>query len=145
MNKGKMIGGQIFFGLVVIAGFIVLGSMQLNRDRRSDRDLLNKVQMAVMTEYFPNEVDNIKKAGSDSVRAGSIKLDIKEINVSYPVYTRSTRYKTGVLKVAFTLSDADKIIKDGITFYSFSHSPISDNWRIKGRSNKNYYYMSLVF
>ena len=145
MAEGKIKGGQPIVIGIVIVGFIALSMWMLSLDRRSNRDLLNKVQMALMTEYFPNEIDNVKKAGSYSVSAGSIDLNIKEINVSYPVYVSSRRYKTGVLKINFTLTDSNKIIKDGISFYRFAHSPIGDNWEIKGKSNKNNYFFSLVF
>jgi hypothetical protein len=144
MNKGSL-AGQIFLGFIVVVAFLALGSMQLNRDRRGDSDLLNKVQMTLMTEYFPDEIANVKKAGSNRISAGSIILKIKEINASYPVYTRSRRYKTGVVKVTFVFTDSNKIINEGISFYRFSHSPIRDKWEIKGRSNKNNYFFSLVF
>lgn len=145
MNKGKTLGGQIFFGVIAVGGFVALSMWMLSLDRKSDRDLLNKVQMTLMTEYFPDEINNIKKAGSYGVSAGSIKLKIKEINTSYPVYVRSNRYKTGVVKVTFVFTDSNKIINEGISFYRFSHSPIRDKWEIKGRSNKNKYFFSLVF
>ena len=146
MAEGKMKGVQsIIVGVFFIVGFIALSMWMLSLDRRSDSDLLNKVQMTLMTEYYPDKIDSVKKKRQYGVSAGSIVLKITGINVSYPVYTRSNRYKTGVLKVAFTFTDSDKIINEGISFYRFSHSPIRDSWTIRGKSNKNYYFMSLVF
>ena len=146
MAEGKIQGGQFIVPVIFIAGFIALSMWMVSMDRSSNADLMDKVQMAVVTEYFPNVIDNnVKKKGYESVSVGSVVLIIKGINVSYPIYVRSNRYKTGVLKVAFTLTDSDKIVKDGVSFYRFSHSPIGDSWEIRGRSTKSNYFFSLVF
>jgi hypothetical protein len=133
---------SLFLCVVLVIGFSIF---RLTFDRKGNQALLNEVQMTLMTEYFPNEITNIKKKGSDSISAGSIDLNIKEINVSYPFYSRSNRYKTGVLKVNFTLTDSNKIIKDGISFYRFSHSPISDDWDIRDKTSKYNYFMKIIF
>lgn len=153
MAEIKVSGWKAVIVIIVLVVGLGIRISSIGKDLRGDEDLMLKVRQQLMSEYMPAELKKVEgmmeagatEAGYDRVgQLGSTEIDIKSVKASYPFYAFPAGKREGVLRVRFTMSDDDGIIKDGLNFYRFEYHPIGKTWYIKYSCSEYNYYMEFV-
>lgn len=135
---------------VVILGLLGVRLMTFN-DKMNDSALMHKLEFQIMTDYFPDDVENLKsvyEAGdkdaiSEAVKSiTSTKINIQSVQTSYPLFKLTTKRKV-VVKVTYSLDNANGNRKKGINYYLFDHGSLG-NWSYRSRTFAFAYYLNFV-
>ena len=127
--------------IVVIVLIAILGiRISSISNKKADKNLMYKLKSVLLSDYLPDDAARMKKiyeTGDEeelSAMAKSItttKMDIESVKASYSILDFSTKEKDVVIKVVYSLSDANGIRKKGVRYYLFAHNPIGNTWRSK--------------
>lgn len=152
MAEIKLSGWKAAAALLVVGIFMSARAVSMG-DMLGNEDLMGKVRSQLMSEYMPLETEKVKQMFSEGQELAAMErtgvlatteLEIKELKVSYPVYVFSTGQREGVVKVRFTLSDKEGVVKDGINYYRFEHNPLGSTWYIKRPTGEFDYYAKFL-
>ena len=91
------------------------------------------------------EEKGIEEAADSIAKVATTELDITEIKASYPVFNFSGDDRNVVVKVSFTLSDSQGIVRSGTNYYEYEHHPLVNTWHREYDSSKFSYYMNFLF
>ncbi|MBN1384399.1 MAG: hypothetical protein JW983_05940 [Elusimicrobia bacterium] len=139
----------ILFGVAIFIAFRIISI----GDMTDNEVLMRKVKMELMSEYFPYEINKAEKAlekgktddAFDRVgKLATTEIDVQDLKGSYPVYVFSTGKRDVVIKVRFTITDEQSVVKDGINFYLCEHHPFGNTWYIKHSVSQYRYYMNFI-
>jgi hypothetical protein len=148
----KVSGWYALVGIAVVA--VLLGGRIATMDDMSgNKNLMDKVEFELMTEYFPDDVDEMKSllASGDMEQLGkkvkstaSTKINVRSVKASYSIFDFSTHDRDVVVKVDYALTDAYGTRREGTKYYLFEYKPLINGWRCIGDSFKWRYYSNFI-
>jgi hypothetical protein len=148
----KLSGWHALVAIAVIVLF--LGARIATMDNmENNRKLMKEVELQLMTEYFPDDVNEMKslfesgdmdKFSQKAKSAISTKINVKSVKASYSIFDFSTKDRTVVVKVAYSLDDAYGTRKEETKYYLFEHKPMINGWRCLGEAFKWSYYSHFI-
>lgn len=147
--KVKLAGWQVIVGVVVLIGLVGVRIMTFS-DKTDDDDLMEELELLLMTDYFPDDVERLgavletgdrDKVGRVAKSITSTKLNIESVQVSSPLFSFSTS-KDVVVKVGYSLIDASGTRDKGTKYYRFNHGSLVKVWQYKFGSNVISYYLN---
>jgi hypothetical protein len=121
-------------------------------DKKDDSVLMRKIEFEIMTDYFPNDVENLKsvyEAGDMDAVARAVKsitsskINIESVQTSYPLFD-FTKDKEVVVKVMYSLDDAYGKREKGTNYYRFDHGSLGNVWRYKYKTGALSYYLNFL-
>ena len=149
--KIQLTGWKAIVVVVVLIGILGVRMMTFN-DKRDDEALMRKIELQLLTDYFPNDVAKLKTVyetgDTDEVEevANSITsttLNIQSVHASYPLLKFSTR-KDVVVKVTYSLNDDSGTRKRAPNYYLFKHGSLGNVWTYKYKSSVVGYYLNFI-
>ena len=149
--KVKFSGWQAIVVLIVFIGIFGIRLMSFN-DERDDEDLMRKIELQLLTEYFPDDVAKLKAAyesgDMDEVEevANSITsttLNVESVKASYPLFDLSTP-KDVVIKVTYSLDDDSGTREKATHYYLFKHGYLGNIWTYKRETGVVSYYLNFI-
>ena len=149
--KIKLTGWKAIAVVVVLIGIFGIRLMTFN-DKRDDESLMKKIELQLMTDYFPDDVEELKAAyesgDMDEVAEvaesiTSTTLNIESVQASYPLFDFSTPKKV-VVKVKYSLDDASGTREQGTNYYLFKHSSLGNIWEYKYDTSVVSYYLNFL-
>jgi len=118
-------------------------------DKTDDQVLMKNLEMQLMSEYYPTEVERMKaavKAGDDETVQSVLdaKVSIDSVEASSPPLNFSTPKKV-VVKVVYSLNDSVGTVKQETVYYLYNHGLLLGNtWSYQYKTNKMHYYMNFL-
>ena len=147
----KVTGWKAIAAVVVVIGIFGVRLMTFS-DKKDDNALMRKIELQLMTDYFPDDVEKLKavyEAGDvDEVErvAKSItttRLNIESVQASSPLFDFSTP-KDVVVKVRYSLQDASGTRERGTNYYLFKHGALGNSWQYKYQTSAVFYYLNFL-
>lgn len=148
-SKIKLTGWQAIAVVVVFIGAFGIRLMTLS-DKKDDDALVRQIEMRLMTDYLPNDVEKLKavyETGDvDDVdrvveSIASTKLNVESAKASFPLFKFSTP-KDVVVKVCYSVNDASGTREKGMKYYLFRHGALGNTWQYKYESGPVSYYLN---
>jgi hypothetical protein len=148
----KLSGWYVLVGVVVIV-VVLVGRIATMDNMANNKNLMEKVEFELMTEYFPDDVEKMKSlfASGDMDELGrrikstaSTRINVKSVKGSYSIFDFSNKDRDVVVKVAYSLEDAYGTRKEETKYYSFEYKPMINGWRCRGESFKWMYYSNFI-
>ncbi len=150
-NKIKLTGWKAVVAIVIFIGILGIRFTTLS-DEIDDKDLMNELELIIMTDYTPNDVDELTAAYEsgnmdettrlvDSI--ASTKLNIESVKASYPIFSFSTN-KEVVVKVTYSLNDDSGTRDKKTNYYRFKHGSLLNSWQYNFESNVVSYYLNFI-
>jgi hypothetical protein len=147
--KMTMSGWQAAIIAVVLIGVVVLRLTTIS-DMRGDDGLMQHIHSLMMDEYSPYMADKLrevynserqdkKKQSVESVL--STEMKIISVQASYPVFKFSIP-KDVVIKVVYSLEEADTIGEERTIFYLFKYGAFG--WQYQHISTSFRYYLNFI-
>ena len=147
--KFKFSGWKAIVAIVVLIGIFGLRLMTFN-DKKDDTDLMRKIELQLLTDYFPDDVQKLKAVletgNRDKVREvvksiTTTEINVESVKVSQPLFSFSTS-KEVVVKVTYSLNDASGTRDAGTNYYLFSHGSLGNVWQYKYDVSVVSYYLN---
>jgi len=143
----KLTGWKAAIAAIVL--LILLGVRVMTFSNNTDKELLEALNMQLMSEFYPNQVERLKAAldqtDEEKIESGTsavlnAELNILSVQTSYPFLDFSSPQNI-VVKVTYNLDDeAGKKEK----YYLFKHGVIGSNWQYQYESNVISYYLNFL-
>ena len=149
--KFQLTGWQAIVALVILIGILGIRLMTFS-DLSDDETLMEKIESRLMTDYFPDDVENLKAAyeSGDTDKfdelvqsVTSTTLNIESVQASYPLFKFSSSKKV-VVKVTYSLDDDSGTREKGTNYYLFKHGSIGNSWSYKREATVVSYYLNFV-
>ncbi|MGD8797356.1 MAG: hypothetical protein PVJ44_02500 [Desulfobacterales bacterium] len=149
--KFQLTGWQAIVAIVVLIGIFGIRLMTFS-DLRDDETLVKKIELQLIADYFPDDVENLKAAYESGETDGfdrlaqsvtSTTLNIESIKASYPLF-KFTSSKKVVVKVTYSLDDDSGIRDKGTNYYLFRHGSIGNSWSYKREASVVSYYLNFI-
>ena len=147
----KLGGWQAAVAIIVVIAVVIIRLATLN-DRRNDEDLMRALELQLLTEYFPDDVESLKEAyesgDEDEIAAAAQSVTTTELTIlsartSAPLLSFSTNEKV-IIKVAYSLDDAFGNREKGTKYYCYRHGAIGNIWQYRYTSNPAGYYLNFM-
>jgi hypothetical protein len=147
--KIQLTGWQAIVVVVVLVGVVAVRFMTLS-DMRNDKDLVKHIDILLMDEYSPHVAGKLRAAYDTgdkteiekSVKSvTSTKVNIVSVQASYPVLDFSTP-KDVVIKVVFSLDDANETGEKRTIYYLFRHGVVG--WQYQYITTSLSYYLNFT-
>jgi hypothetical protein len=149
--KIKLTGWQAIAVVVVFIGIFGIRLMTFN-DERDDADLMRQIELQLMTDYFPDDVEKLKAAyetgDMDEVEEvaqsiTSTTLNVESVKASYPLFDLSTP-KDVVVKVTYSLNDDSGTREKATNYYLFKQGYLGNIWTYKHETSVVSYYLNFI-
>jgi hypothetical protein len=149
--KFQLTGWQAIVALLILIGIFGIRLMTFS-DLRDDETLVKKIELRLMSDYFPDDVENLKAAYESGdpdefdervQSVTSTTLNIGSVQASYPLFTFSSP-KEVVVKVTYSLDDDSGTRERGTNYYLFKHGSLGNSWSYKRESTVVGYYLNFV-
>ena len=149
--KIQLTGWQAIAVVVVFIAIFGIRLITFN-DERNDEDLISKLELQLMTEYFPDDVAELKAAfesgDMDEVEEiaksiTSTTLNIESVKASYPLFDFSTP-KDVVVKVTYSLNDDTGTREKSTNYYLFKQGYLGNIWTYKRETSVVSYYLNFI-
>lgn len=136
--------------LIVIIVVIRIATID---DMKNNSRLVEEVKLHLMSEYYPGEIEKMKallESGDDEELSRNVdsvttaKINFKSIKASYKIFDFSTKTKSVVIKVDYSIDDAAGSIRKEVKYYRFEYKPMINGWRYIATSNAVFYYLNFV-
>ncbi len=147
----KLTGWKAAVAIVVLIGIFGVRLMTFS-DLRDDETLMKKIELQLLTDYFPDDVETLKAAmetgDTDEIEevANSITsttLNVESVEASYPLFKFSSPKKV-VVKVTYSLDDDSGTRETATNFYLFKHGPLGNIWTYKHETTAVSYYLNFI-
>ena len=147
----KLTGWKAAVAIVVLIGIFGVRLMTFS-DLRDDETLMKKIELQLLTDYFPNDVETLKAAmetgDTDEIEevANSITsttLNVESVEASYPLFKFSSPKKV-VVKVTYSLDDDSGTREKATNFYLFKHGSLGNIWTYKHETTAVSYYLNFI-
>ena len=147
----KLTGWKAAVAIVVLIGIFGVRLMTFS-DLRDDEDLMKKIELQLLTDYFPDDVETLKAAmetgDTDEIEevANSITsttLNVESVEASYPLFKFSSPKKV-VVKVTYSLDDDSGTRETATNFYLFKHGSLGNIWTYKHETTAVSYYLNFI-
>jgi len=149
--KIKLSGWQ---GIVAVIAVIALIIFRLSTfsDTSDNTDLIEELEFQLMTEYFPDDVENLKtlyESGYEEELEEAVEsittseLTILSVQTSSPLLSFKSKQKV-IVKVVYSLDDSFGNRKKGTAYYRFDHRALGNTWRYRYRSGAISYYLNFI-
>lgn len=149
--KLQLTGWQAIVALMVLIGIFGIRLMTFS-DLRDDETLMKKIELRLMTDYFPDDVENLKAAWESGdtdefdERVHSVTsttLNIESVQASYPLFKFSSP-KEVVVKVTYSLEDDSGTRERATNYYLFKHGSLGSLWTYKHETTVVSYYVNFI-
>lgn len=149
--KFQLTGWQAIVAIVVLIGIFGIRLMTFS-DLRGDETLAKKIELQLIADYFPDDVENLKAAYESgqtdefdrlAQSVTSTTLNIESIKASYPLFKFSSSKKV-VVKVTYSLDDDSGTRDKGTNYYLFRHGSIGNSWSYKREASVVSYYLNFI-
>lgn len=149
--KFQLTGWQAIVALVILIGIFGIRLMTFS-DLRDDENLVEKIELQLIADYFPDDVENLKAAYESGdtdefdelvQSVTSTTLNIETVQASYPLFKFSSSKKV-VVKVSYSLDDDSGTRAKGTNYYLFKHGSIGNSWSYKREATVVSYYLNFV-
>jgi hypothetical protein len=149
--KFQFSGWQAIVALLVLIGIFGLRLITFS-DLSNDETLVKKIELRLMSDYFPDDVENLKAAYESGdtdefdelvQSVTSTTLNIESLQASYPLFTFSGPKKV-VVKVTYSLDDDSGTRETGTNYYLFKHGSLGNSWSYKREATVVSYYLNFV-
>lgn len=140
-----------FSGWKAVAALLVVAAIFGARivsfsDATDDQDLMADLEMQLMSEYYPTEVERMRTAieakDDDAIRSVlDAKMSIDSVQISSPPLDFSTPKKV-VVKVTYSLNDSVGTVKKETVYFLYSHGTIGNTWSYQYKTNEIHYYLN---
>ncbi len=147
----KLTGWKAAVAIVVLIGIFGVRLMTFS-DLRDDETLMKKIELQLLTDYFPDDVETLKAAmetgDTDEIEevANSITtttLNVESVEASYPLFKFSSPKKV-VVKVTYSLDDDSGTRETATNFYLFKHGSLGNIWTYKHETTAVSYYLNFI-
>lgn len=147
----QLTGWKAIVALVILIGIFGIRLMTFS-DLSDDETLMKKIELRLMTDYFPDDVETLKAAYQSgdmqevSEVAQSITtttLNFESVKASYPLFKFSSPKKV-VVKVNYSLDDDSGTREKGTNYYLFKHGSVGNIWTFKREATVVSYYLNFV-
>ena len=149
--KFKLAGWQAIVAIVVFIGIFGIRLMTFN-DERDDEDLMRQIELRLVTDYFPDDVAELKAAYESgdmeeveevAKSITSTTLNVKSVKASYPLFDLSTP-KDVVIKVTYSLDDDSGTREKATNYYLFKHGYLGNIWTYKRETSVVSFYLNFI-
>lgn len=149
--KFQLTGWQAIVAIGVLIGIFGIRLMTFS-DLRDDESLVKKIELQLIADYFPDDVENLKAAYESgetdeldrlAQSVTSTTLNIESVKASYPLFKFSSSKKV-VVKVTYSLDDDSGTRDTGTNYYLFRHGSIGNSWSYKREANAVSYYLNFI-
>ncbi len=147
----KLNSWQIAIAVVILITIVVVRLVTFS-NQQGDTELMEKVKFEIMTDYFPDDVDQLKIA-MESGTAEEInqasrslitsKITIQSLSTSYPLFS-FTSNKEVVVKVVFSIDDESGNRDRRTNYYLFKYGGLTDSWRYQHKVTAISYYLNFL-
>ena len=143
----KLTGWKAAIAAIVL--LILLGVRVMTFSNSTDEELLEALNMQLMSEFYPNQVERLKAAldqtDEEKIESGTSavlnsELNILSVQTSYPFLDFSSPQNV-VVKVTYNLDDETGKKEK---YYLFKHGVIGNNWQYQYESNVISYYLNFL-
>ena len=147
----KLTGWKAAVAIVILIGIFGIRLMTFS-DKRDDEALMKKIELQLMTDYFPDDVETLKAAletgDTDEIEEvaqsiTSTTLNIESVQASYPLFKFSNPKKV-VVKVTYSLDDDSGTRDKGTNYYLFKHGSLGNHWSYKRETTVVSYYLNFI-
>ncbi len=147
----KLTGWKAVAVIVVLIGILGVRLMTFS-DLRDDETLMKKLELQLLTDYFPDDVETLKAAfetgNTDEIEevANSITsttLNVESVKASYPLF-KFTSPKKVVVKVTYSLDDDSGTRERATNYYLFKHGSLGNFWTYKRETTAVSYYLNFI-
>jgi len=147
----KVKGWQVIVAIVILMGIFGIKFMTMN-DKKDDKALMKEIELQLMADYFPDDVERLKaavesgdkdKIGKEAKSITSTSLNIESVKASYPLFKFSSPKKV-VVKVTYSLDDDSGTREKGTNYYLFKHGSLGNSWSYKREATVVSYYLNFV-
>ncbi|MFC1580293.1 hypothetical protein ACFL4N_05210 [Thermodesulfobacteriota bacterium] len=144
-------GWQGLVVLVVLIGVVIVRLTTFS-DNKDDSALMQKLEVQLMCDYFPNEAAKLREAydSGDSEElqnavksVTTAKLNIESVQTSSPLFDFSTS-KDVVVKVTYSLVDASGTRDRKTKYYLFKHGSVGNSWSYQYETGVVRYYLNFT-
>lgn len=140
--------------IVVLLGIVAVLIIRLLSfsDMTGDEDLMQKVKLHVIEEYFTDDVARLKAAveSGDAKKIAEVskiitgdRMKIESVQASYPLF-KFTSTKDVVVKVRYSLNDGAGPGKSFTSYYLFRYGMIGNNWSYQYKTSFFSYYLNFL-
>lgn len=145
-------GWKVWIIIPVIIIILILRIASID-DMKSNARLVEELKLHLMSEYYPDQIEKMKallESGKDEELSESVdsvttaKINFKSIKGSDKIFHFSTKAREVVIKVNYSIDDADGAIKIDEKYYRFEHKPLINGWRYIGTSSAIFYYLNFI-
>jgi hypothetical protein len=149
--KFQLTGWQAIVAIVVLIGIFGIRLITFS-DLEDDETLVNKIELRLVSDYFPDDVEKLKAAyeSGDTYEfdelvqsVTSTTLNIESVKASYPLFKFSSPKKV-VVKVTYSLDDDSGTREKGTNYYLFKHGSLGNSWSYKREATVVSYYLNFV-
>lgn len=147
----KLTGWKAVAVIVVLIGILGIRLMTFS-DIRDDETLMKKLELQLLTDYFPDDVENLKAAWESGdtdefdelvQSVTSTTLNIESVQASYPLF-KFTSTKKVVVKVTYSLEDDSGTRERATNYYLFKHGSLGNSWSYKREATVVSYYLNFA-
>lgn len=145
-------GWQGVIALIAVLGIVGVRLMTLDSNM-GDTELMQKLEFQIMTDYFPDDVKQLRpiyESGDREAIAKAVKsitsskITIKSVYTSAPLLTFSSNQKV-VVKVSYSLDDAAGHRDEGTKYYRFRHGGLmGSRWSSPSEVGAIRYYLNFL-
>ena len=149
--KIKLTGWQAIVLVFVFIGIFGIRLVTFN-DERDDEDLMRQIELQLLTDYFPDDVAQLRAAYETGDKnevekvaksITSTTLNVESVKASYPLFDLSTP-KDVVVKVTYSLNDDSGTREKATNYYLFKHGYIGKIWTYKRETSVVSYYLNFI-
>lgn len=149
--KFQLTGWQAIVAIVVLIGIFGIRLMTFS-DLRDDETLVKKIELQLIADYFPEDVDHLKAAYESGEKdefdrlahsVTSTTLNIESLKASYPLFKFSSSKKV-IVKVTYSLDDDSGTRDKATNYYLFRHGSIGNSWSYKREASVVSYYLNFI-
>ena len=149
--KFQLTGWQAIVALMVLIGIFGIRLMTFN-DLTDDQTLMEKIELRLVSDYFPDDVEKLKVAYESGdtdefdelvQSVTSTTLNIESVQASYPLFKFSSTKKV-VVKVTYSLDDDSGTRERGTNYYLFKRGSLGNIWSYKREATVVSYYLNFA-
>lgn len=147
----KLSGWQAIVVIIVLFGVVVVRLTTFG-DQKNNSALMEKLDNHLVAEYLSGDVARLRAAleSGDKQHAetvgrsvASTKVNVQKVQASFPLFNFSST-KRVIVKVTFSLDDANGTRETRTVYYQFKHSVIGDSWSYQRDSSALSYYLNFL-
>ena len=91
-----------------------------------------------------HEAGDVEGLSAAVKSAASTKIKIKSMKASYSIFDFSTKKRTVIVKIVYSIDDATGTREAGTKYYAFDHSPLVNTWNLPRERSALSYYLNFL-